>query len=196
MANCDVQKLFDVIDHDVIMQLLRRRIADLDIDPAALVVVTAYLKSYSYELVERKMDEIRGSDNIEIDMPDWKRVEALHGYATLDKSQFGIPQGGTLSGLLANLVLDEVDNTILQLNDKELFYARYCDDLIIAHSSHEKCHAILCMCIEKLRQLKLPIHEVVQDPQYGAEFYGLKSKGPYEWNNPNAHPSIPWVPFL
>ena len=196
VANCDVQKLFDVIDHDVIMQLLRRRIADLDIDPAALVVVTAYLKSYSYELVERKMDEIRGSNNIEIDMPDWKRVEALHGYATLDKSQFGIPQGGTLSGLLANLVLDEVDKTILQLNDKELFYARYCDDLIIAHSCHEKCHAILCMCIEKLRQLKLPIHEVVQDPQYGAEFYGLKSKGPYEWNNPNAHPSIPWVPFL
>ena len=196
VANCDVQKLFDVIDHDVIMQLLRQRIVDLDIDPVALVVVKAYLESYNYKLVERKMDEIRGSNDIEIDIPDWKRVEALHGYATLDKSQFGISQGGTLSGLLANLVLDEVDKAILQLNDKELFYARYCDDLIIVHSSREKCHATLGVCIEKLRQLKLPVHEIVQAPQYGAEFYELKSKGPYEWNNPNVRPSIPWVPFL
>ena len=196
VANCDVHKLFDVIDHDVIMQLLRKRIADLDIDPAALVVVTAYLKSYSYELVERKMDEVSVNNNIEIDMPDWKRVGTLHGHATLDKSQFGIPQGGTLSGLLANLVLDEVDSAIPQLNDKELFYARYCDDIIIVHSSREKCLATLDMCIKKLRQLKLPVHEIVQDPQYGAEFYGLKSKGPYEWNNPTKRPSIPWVPFL
>ncbi len=196
VANCDVQKLFDVIDHDVIMQLLRKRVADLDIDSVALVVVAAYLKSYSYELVERKMDEISVNNNIEIDMPDWKRVGTLHGYATLDKSHFGIPQGGTLSGLLVNLVLDEVDRAIPQLNDKELFYARYCDDIIIVHSSREKCLATLDTCIKKLCQLKLPVHEIVQDPQYGVEFYGLKSKGPYEWNNPTKRPSIPWVPFL
>jgi hypothetical protein len=92
--------------------------------------------------------------------------------------------------------MDGVDSAITQLNDKELFYARYYDDNLIVHSSREKCLAALDTCIKKLRQLKLSVHEIVQNPQYGAEFYGLKSKGPYEWNNSTKRPSVPWVSFL
>ena len=196
VVNCDVQKLFDVIDHSTVLKMLQKRVCELNIDPYVLVVVKAYLNSYSAELVRKKAKEICASKEIEIDLPDWKQVEILHGHGQVNTSQFGIPQGGALSGLLANIVLDEVDKGISQLNDKDLFYARYCDDIIIAHQNLDKCHMALNICLEKLRELKLPVHEVVQAPRYGAEFYRLKSKGPYEWNDHCQYPTIPWVPFL
>ena len=197
VVNCDLQKLFDVIDHAVLIELLGKRIERLDIDPTALAVVRAYLNSYSYKLVEEKFGGADETNDIRIDAPDWEQVRALHGKEQLDMSQFGVPQGGALSGLLANLLLDEVDQSILRLTDNYLFYARYCDDIIIVHPSKDRCCSALNVCLEKLRELKLPIHGIIENPQYGEDFYRQKSKGPYEWNAPFLRSSaIPWVPFL
>lgn len=197
VVNCDLQKLFDVIDHAVLIELLGKRIERLNIDPTALAVVRAYLNSYSYKVVEEKFGGTNETNDIKIDIPDWGQVRALHGNGQLDTSQFGIPQGGALSGLLANLVLDEVDQAILRLGDKDLFYARYCDDIIIVHPNKDKCNSALDICLGRLCELKLPIHRITKNPQYGEEFYRQKSKGPYEWNAPCLHSSaIPWVPFV
>ncbi|MBK8362805.1 MAG: hypothetical protein IPL24_03750 [Bacteroidetes bacterium] len=50
----------------------------------------------------------------------------------------GIPQGGALSGLIANLVLDFADRKMQSLNDSKLLYVRFCDDMIIIHPSKKK----------------------------------------------------------
>ena len=191
VVNCDLKKLFDVINHTVIIKLLRCRMERLDVDEKALAVVHGYLNSYSYKMVDEKFGRSE-----KIDTPDWEQIRTLHGNRPLDMCQFGIPQGGAISGVLANLVLDEVDQAILRMQDNDLFYARYCDDIILVHPNYDRCRSALDICLEKLHELKLPIHEIMRTPRYGAEFYLVKSKGPYVWNDPRQHSAIPWVPFL
>lgn len=45
----------------------------------------------------------------------------------------GIPYGSPISGLLSNLYLSDIDKEYGSL--KDIFYARYCDDILIASSS-------------------------------------------------------------
>ena len=53
--------------------------------------------------------------------------------------RIGLPQGGALSGLLSNLVLDKLDKTINALKLNDFLYIRYCDDIIIIGRKEEDC---------------------------------------------------------
>ncbi len=55
----------------------------------------------------------------------------------------GLPRCGSLSTVLANLVLHEADDAVLRTQCGNLFYARYCDDVVIAHPDESVCRAAL-----------------------------------------------------
>ena len=92
VADVDLAKFFDRVNHDVLMERLSRRIAD----GRALRLIRRYL--------------VAGV------MADGVTVERHEG----------TPQGGPLSPLLANVLLDEVDK---ELEQRGLVFARYADDL-------------------------------------------------------------------
>ena len=142
--------------------------------------------------------------NIGFDSLAEKILEAyLAVYSSSDVERRGLPQGGSFSTVLANLVLHEADEAINALDDGRLFYARYCDDVVIAHPDESVCRAALETYKAALYELELPIHPVetfVYRPLDGkaTDYYTVKSKGPFRWGEPKIGEAncAPWVSFL
>ncbi|MBU6375103.1 MAG: hypothetical protein KGQ59_03835 [Bdellovibrionales bacterium] len=68
----------------------------------------------------------------------------------------GIPTGSPLTPQLANLYLSCFDEWVT--SHHEVFYARYGDDMIIAHSDRAVALSIYQQSTERLRELRLGLH--------------------------------------
>ncbi|ADL12777.1 group II intron reverse transcriptase/maturase [Acetohalobium arabaticum] len=72
----------------------------------------------------------------------------------------GVPQGGVISPLFANLYLNEVDRMLERAKEvtkskgkyTELEYARFADDIVIAVSSHPSMNWLLSKVIQRLKE--------------------------------------------
>ena len=175
VAECDIVKFFDSISHDVV----RRCWDGIGFDARAGKVLEAYLGVYAADGADAQ-----------------KRVPP--GVA-----RRGLPQGGSLSTVLANLVLRVADAAVQKVDDGQLFYARFCDDVVFAHPSEEGCRRAMEAYAEVLRGLDLPLHPVedfVYLPADGSatEYYSIKSKGPFRWcaAEVGERGCAPWVSFL
>lgn len=208
VAECDIQKFFDILNHRQIRLAFGKVIKELKlatahkIDGRAIQHFVNYLECYSYE-TEAKAGAQKYFDARKmkgcLDTPDEKELGAL--YSDPQKVKYGVPQGGALSPIIANIVLHWADVAIFQaygsrpLND--LFYARYCDDMIIVHPDKKVCQELLDTYIKKLFEMKLLVHKPKDFTRYDKEFFDVKSKNPYPWNEPHADRStVPWVSFV
>jgi len=95
---------------------------------------------------------------------DDKRVLALIGKylragvsikGKIESTPCGVPQGGPLSPLLANIMLDDLDR---YLESKSYRFARYADDFVISVKSFVEGERIKAEVIAFLETLKLPIN--------------------------------------
>ncbi|MCP3662966.1 MAG: group II intron reverse transcriptase/maturase [Gammaproteobacteria bacterium] len=68
----------------------------------------------------------------------------------------GVPQGGPLSPLLANVMLDDLDKF---LESRNLKFARYADDFVISVKSPSSGFRVKAQVERFLEKLKLPINE-------------------------------------
>ena len=182
VAECDIKKFFDSISHDVV----RRCWEKVGFDAAAGKVLEAYLAVYA----AGNGQDARCPSGREC---NGQNVRCLRG----------LPQGGSFSTVLANLVLHEADDAVLRTQCGNLFYARYCDDVVIAHPDKSVCRAALEAYKTALAGLELPIHPVetfVYRPADGkaTDYYAIKSKGPFRWGAPAVGEAncAPWVSFL
>ena len=85
----------------------------------------------------------------------------------------GVPQGGPLSPLLANIVLNELD---WELDKRRLSFVRYADDCQILVSSQrtgERIMASLTRFIEKKLRLKVNLEKSAVDQVWERQFLGL-----------------------
>lgn len=114
-----------------------------------------------------------------------------------DGEPCGIPQGGSLSPVLANMVMAQADEAVLSFASPGLFYARYCDDMVIAATDETLCRRAMDAYLAALNRLHLPPHPVV-DFRYGSEYFEAKSKGPFRWCDAElgAPGCASWVSFL
>jgi len=91
VVDLDLEKFFDRVNHDILMDRAAKRIADKRL----LKVLRAYLNAGILE------------------------------NGLVQPTEEGVPQGGPLSPLLSNLMLDELDR---ELERRKLHYVRYADD--------------------------------------------------------------------
>jgi len=94
VVEIDLEKFFDTVNHDYLMQRIARRITDKEV----LRLIRRYLQAGIME----------------------------NGVAV--KNDEGTPQGGPLSPLLANILLDELDKELEERGHK---FVRYADDINI-----------------------------------------------------------------
>lgn len=189
VAECDIRGFFDHIGHHV----LRRCWDQTGFDPLAKNVLEAYLAVYSSE---------KGSAYVH----SW-RVRLQMGWSEpaeyTNCGRRGLPQGGSFSTVLANLVLHEADSIILRHGWGGSFYARYCDDVVIADTDETGCREILELYMLAMDLLELPVHPVksfvyFQEDGRATDYYAIKSKGPFRWGEPKIGEAdcAPWVSFL
>jgi group II intron reverse transcriptase/maturase len=123
VVDMDLEKFFDKVNHDILMERLSRRIKDKRV----LRLIRAYLES----------------------------GVMLNGIRI--NSEEGTPQGGPLSPLLANILLDEVDK---ELERRGLRFCRFADDNNIYVKS-EKAGRRVMKSVKKIIEgrLKLKVNE-------------------------------------
>ena len=120
VVDVDLEKFFDRVNHDILIDRLRKRIDDAGI----IRLIRAYLNSGIM------------SDGV-----------------VLERYQ-GTPQGGPLSPLLANVMLDEVDKVLEKHGHCFARYADDCNVYVRSQKAGERVMALLRQCYAKL-QLKV-----------------------------------------
>jgi len=106
VVDIDLEKFFDNVNHDILMERLARRIADKRV----LKLIRAYLKAGVME------------------------------NGLVSASEAGTPQGGPLSPLLSNVLLDELDQELEKRGHK---FVRYADDCNIYVSSEKAGNRVM-----------------------------------------------------
>ena len=142
-VDLDLAKFFDNVDHDVLMNLVGRKIRDRRL----------------LKLIGRCL-----------------RAGVLVGEHP-EPSEVGTPQGGPLSPLLANIVLDELDR---ELNRRGHRFARYADDVIILVKSERAAQRVMRSITRYLETtLKLKVNPAKSQvaPMSECSFLGFTIKG-------------------
>jgi group II intron reverse transcriptase/maturase len=122
VADVDLAKFFDRVNHDALMERLSRRIADRRV----LGLIRRYL------------------------------VAGMMADGVVVERHEGTPQGGPLSPLLANVLLDEVDK---ELEKRGLAFARYADDLNVYTGSKRAADDAMATLKRLFARLQLQVNE-------------------------------------
>ena len=219
VAECDIQKYFDTINHDVIRQCFRDFAQKIKANNPEFEysgverIVEAYLNSYSFfkniiaenERFARnhqpRMYETPNKD-LFIERGCYSEEEFINS-----QDKIGIPQGGALSGLMSNVVLSSIDSaSILKEDDTKRFFCRYGDDIILIHTSKEKCRKLITDYCNLLTQNKLLFHDFISlsDERFRRPDGGIrpclwdqKSRSPFLWGrDKDENESVDWIGFL
>lgn len=137
VVDVDLEKFFDRVNHDILMDRLAKRIADR----AVLRLIRRYLQA-----------------------------GVMHDGVCSERAE-GTPQGGPLSPLLANVLLDEVDRELERRGHK---FVRYADDCNVYVKSRRAGERVL----QALRRSYARLHLVVNEaktavaPVWNRKFLG------------------------
>jgi retron-type reverse transcriptase len=134
ILHCDIRKYFACIDHQILKSIIRRKIKDRDV---------LWL-----------IDIIIDNSNPQEDVVDYFPGDNL--FSPFEHRK-GLPIGNLTSQWFANIYLNGLDHFIKE-KLRCRYYARYVDDIVVAHSDKEFLWNV-CTEIEKyLEKLRLRIH--------------------------------------
>lgn len=210
VAECDIKKFFDCVNHQVITTEFRiiteeaKQRFNIEIHNRAVHFFHSYLNAYSFsENIKKHEEEILGRFKIVNGIISWvKESELLEVGSNPLTDRIGVPQGGAISCLIANIILNRADKVIVDNSDDNTFYCRFCDDMILMNTSKAKCKLQLEAYLTALKDLKLICHKPKDFNEYGKEFWNdeYKSKLPYKWainDRTNTDiKNVPWLSFV
>jgi group II intron reverse transcriptase/maturase len=122
VVDVDLSKFFDRVNHDILIDRLRKRVNDAGV----IRLVRAYLNA-----------------------------GIMDGGVVIERGE-GTPQGGPLSPLLANVLLDEVDRMLERQGHR---FARYADDCNVYVRSHKAGERVMALLKRQYDKLHLQINE-------------------------------------
>jgi RNA-directed DNA polymerase len=139
VVDVDLAKFFDRVNHDILIDRLKRRIDDAGV----IRLIRAYLNA-----------------------------GIMDGGVVVDR-HLGTPQGGPLSPLLANVLLDEVDKA---LEARSCCFARYADDCNVYVGSKKAGERVMAYLRKLYTGLKLQINEAKSAvvSAFGRKFLGYE----------------------
>ena len=187
VGECDIQKFYDIFNHDVIMDCFEDLFeeakqndgaVDSDFDTLRLVI-RAYLDSFNYpeHVMGKNGDPVWWKGEIKRRTSEknpnpvcrfkWVKEEAFVSSGCYTEEEFkaakeagklGIPQGGALSGIIVNVVMRVVDKPIVGPDDPQRLFIRYCDDILLMHTDRQRCTDYLETYYQQLIGCKLVPH--------------------------------------
>ena len=207
VSDCDIKKFYDCIPHNVVIKcftrLLNKTSLNKDAKAQVMKVVEAYLKSYNFytnvwiesknrpkECFAKIRKRLHDRNNAYNYMVEW--VDEIMALPDSERLQRGVPQGGALSLLIANVVLNDVDQVIVANDDVNRLFIRYCDDMILMHTSRDECERLMVAYSSSLTEHGLYYHgfELVRDSKdlkkrelTTGKFWNVKSHYAFKWGD-------------
>jgi hypothetical protein len=218
VAECDIQKFFDIINHDVVLDCFDRlaRKAGIPDYEQARNILKQYLDSYGFvpDVLSLNDNENYWKNPLRLHrgkvkgrlMFKWvNEDDFLQAYSkeefAAERNRLGVPQGGALSCVISNVVLNDVDQVIVAYPDPDRLFVRYGDDIILMHTDREKCEELLEKYKKALLEHKLIFHkfENFSDLKDGEKntkkFWKGKSKPVFLWGRGEGNASE-WIGFV
>jgi RNA-directed DNA polymerase len=139
VVDVDLAQFFDRVNHDILMDRLRKRIDDA----AVIRLIRAYLNA------------------------------GIMDGGVVSERHMGTPQGGPMSPLLANVLLDEVDKA---LEARGYSFARYADDCNVYVCSLKAGERVMALLRNLYTGLRLQINEAKSAvaSAFGRKFLGYE----------------------
>ena len=208
VSECDLQKFYDTVSHGVVRKcyygLLKQAAKEnpgLRFDEINRVF-EAYLKCYSFpKNVFCKNEDKTFWEANKIDEKQrcfkWVDTKLLaKNRRGLMHLRIGVPQGGALSGLIANMVLNSVDWQVKRQMKRSDLYLRYCDDMIILSTNKARCKRLFSIYYNGTKRLRLVPHEPEKKLNFGQKgFWKGKSKDAYPWAM-GQNDAAEWIGFV
>lgn len=219
VAECDIQKFFDIINHRVVLKCFDAIAARAGIPDYSNIrnVLEAYLNSYSF--VRNIMS---CNDNDEF----WKKAKSAHKGVVKGKCMFkwvdeqvladyykgenyqeerlylGVPQGGALSCIIANVVLDSVDRAAgLDIPHPDKLFVRYGDDILLMDRNQQECEWLISAYATQLRAHKLVSHSFNEISKFKkgekltSDYWNVKSKSTFLFGRGKGN-AAEWIGFV
>ena len=139
VVDVDLSKFFDRVNHDILIDRLRKRVNDTGV----IRLVRAYLNA------------------------------GVNDGGVVVGRMEGTPQGGPLSPLLANVLLDEVDRELERRGHRFARYADDCNVYVRSRKAGERVMALLRRRYDKLR-LKINESKSAVTSAFGRKFLGFE----------------------
>jgi hypothetical protein len=211
VSECDIKKFYDCVNHTKISEKFQsiikeaKDILNIEIDNRAVYFFNSYLAAFSFnDDIKKKEKQLLSKVGVVNGTIPWvKDSELLEVNSNPKTERIGVPQGGAISCLIANILLTHVDRIVNTNSDENTFYGRFCDDMVLMHTEIEKCESLLEIYQEALKEVKLISHKPSNFTEYGNEFWDdkLKSKLPYKWDRhdklkPETKKNVPWLSFV
>lgn len=200
VAECDIEGFFDTVDHRVALDIFHQAAQHLNLHPRAELIFRAYLDCYSFPVNVLANAEPRLKQRDSAGFFKWPAPE-LRKLHNIDPRglRIGVPQGGAISGIIANLIMDAADKCVESERERlgaDIHYYRFCDDMLLISPNPTHCQTVFKAYLEKLTELKLVFHKPEKTYIYGKKHWLNKSKAPYCWSGQKWFGSVPWVQFV
>ena len=211
VSECDIKKFYDCVNHSIIKKRFAEFVVKanshlhMNIDHRAIRLFLSYLDCFSFnnDIHKNEVTLLNQFGIKEGHIPWVTNSELVEVGSNPEIDRIGVPQGGALSCLIANLILDSVDRKIASLSDDEIFYARFCDDMVLMHHKKDVCENVFQIYQNALKEVKLISHHPSSIENYSREFWNekLKSKSTYKWDKSGVGPdseksNVPWLSFV
>ena len=174
VLKCDIKKYFYSIDHELILEKVKRFITDPDVYKLVENIVQSTDNSYVNEAIGKVINkEIKRIEGLNILDKEIKIAELKS--IPLYKKGKGLPIGNMTSQLLAIYFLNDLDHYIKErLYCK--YYVRYMDDFVIFDYDKERLKEIRKKIEEKLIEFKLELNRKtnIYDLKHGFGFLGYQ----------------------
>ncbi len=174
VLKCDIKKYFYSIDHELILQKVKRFITD----PEILKIVTNIINSTDEEYVNKGIKHVVKKEIARVSelniLDKEQKIAELNSIPTYPKGK-GLPIGNMTSQLLAIYFLNDLDHYIKEkLHCK--YYVRYMDDFVIFHHDKEELKRLKKIIEEKLQEFKLDLNKKtnIYDLNHGFGFLGYQ----------------------
>ncbi len=223
VAECDMKKFYDTLDHDVIKkcfsQMLRWKKQERVItnEEARILknVIFTYVNCYNfyYDVYRYNKkpshpiwkhiangEKYKKSIKWILDEIEEKRKSGKWPYRTPrhERYQLGVPQGGALSGIIANVMMHFTDIKLRKYweNDDDFLYIRFCDDMIMMGAEQNKVKAAFKHYAKVIKKNHLYMHPEERFAELKMKgFWDGKTRAPYLWGAP-AKDVMPWITFV
>ena len=207
VAECDMKKFYDTVSHREVRKafnalfgkLQRKNGCRYDLEKK---LVGAFLQCYTFPKNVLQLNNQRAywiEKKIKGGYFKWVKkelvAEGLYKERSIRSARVGVPQGGALSGLIANAVLDAVDKRVERMLTDEDLYLRYCDDMILLSTDRDRCERIFEVYQQTLKELRLVPHPPSTDVFNRRKFWVDKTKKPYLWALGRAD-APEWIGFV
>jgi hypothetical protein len=219
VAECDIRKFFDILNHRIIKREFSELISNFtDTDSEQITrLFYSYVDSYSYisDVANKNSDQdywnmyrVNPRNSGKARKFSWVSEEGFmqNGIYTREEwdnesLQIGTPQGGALSLLISNIVLNSVDKAIVGDNDPSRLFVRYGDDILLMHTDKKKCEELIERYKVSLVSHKLlfhpfkPVSEFKENEKITKEYWNNKSKSVFKWGK-GAGDAAQWIGFV